>query len=229
MEGDLVRRESTLPFWQVDAAAVRDRGRLTLVANVWRLLRGVGQALQLIWRERPAAIFGTGGYVCVPLFVAAWLMRVPSAIYLPDVVPGLAVRLLSRIATVTLASIPDAAAHVGLPVATLATWQPSRTALVVTGYPVRADIQQGARETTRAMLASTMTRHYCSSMGAAAERGVLTLRWLHDSTIFCPMQPCCTSVAVKVTKHHYAPWLPPCHLRSRHAIISTPIWPWMVR
>jgi UDP-N-acetylglucosamine--N-acetylmuramyl-(pentapeptide) pyrophosphoryl-undecaprenol N-acetylglucosamine transferase len=152
MEGDLVRRESTLPFWQVDAAAVRDRGRLTLIANVWRLLRGVGQALQLIRRERPAAIFGTGGYVCVPLFVAAWLMRVPSAIYLPDVVPGLAVRLLSRIATVTLASIPDAATHVGLPVATLATWQPSRTALVVTGYPVRADIQQGARETTRAML-----------------------------------------------------------------------------
>ena len=152
MEGDLVRRESTLPFWSIDAAAVRGRGLRTLIHNSWRLLRGIVQAIRLIRREQPAAIFGTGGYVCVPLFVAAWLLRVPSAIYLPDVVPGLAVRLLSRLATVTLASIDDAAPNVGLAVSDLQRWQPGRATMVVTGYPVRADIQQGDRQATRAML-----------------------------------------------------------------------------
>jgi hypothetical protein len=57
---------------------VRGRGVIPLIKNSWRLLRGVVQAVQLIRRERPRAVFGTGGYVCVPLFVAAWLMRVPE-------------------------------------------------------------------------------------------------------------------------------------------------------
>lgn len=152
MEGDLVRRESTIPFWAIDAAAVRGRGPVALAQNLWRLVRGIVQAIQLIQRERPAAIFGTGGYVCVPLFVAAWLMRVPSAIYLPDVVPGLAVRLLSRIATVTLASIPDAAAHVGLPVVASDQWRPDRRAMLITGYPVRAEVVTADRAAARALL-----------------------------------------------------------------------------
>lgn len=152
MEGDLVRRESTLPFWHIDAAAVRGRGPRALLYNVWRLARGVIQALQLIRRERPAVVFGTGGYVCVPLFVAAWLLRVPSAIYLPDVVPGLAVRFLSRLATVTLVSIDDAVPYIGLPVAVWPQWHPSDRAMIVTGYPVRADVLQADRTTTRALL-----------------------------------------------------------------------------
>ena len=152
MEGELVRRESPLPFWPIDAGAVRGRGLFVLGKNSWRLLRGVVDAIQLIRRERPGVVFGTGGYVCVPLFVAAWLMRVPSAIYLPDVVPGLAVRFLSRLATVTLGSIPDAAPHLGMPATTPAAWQRGTRQLVVTGYPVRSDIMHADRTTTRAML-----------------------------------------------------------------------------
>ena len=50
---------------------------------------------------------GTGGYVCVPLFLAAWAARVPTAIYLPDVIPGLAVRFLARLATVVACNVED--------------------------------------------------------------------------------------------------------------------------
>lgn len=155
MEGDLVRRESDLVFWPIEAAAVRGRGFGAVLKNSLRLLRGVGQAIQLIRRERPKAVFGTGGYVCVPLFVAAWLMRVPSAIYLPDAVPGLAVRMLSRLAMVTLGSIPDAAAQLGMPAILATEWRRGMRKLVVTGYPVRADIRQSNRSVTRAMLGIT--------------------------------------------------------------------------
>ncbi len=152
MEGELVRRESDLPFWAIDTAAIKGRSPLALMRNVWRLLRGVGQAIQLLRTQRPAAIFGTGGYVCVPLFVAAWLLRIPRAIYLPDVVPGLAVRVLARIATVTLASIPDAAPYLHKTVATLDTWRGTRGEVVVTGYPVRGTIDPQRRHSTRARM-----------------------------------------------------------------------------
>jgi UDP-N-acetylglucosamine--N-acetylmuramyl-(pentapeptide) pyrophosphoryl-undecaprenol N-acetylglucosamine transferase len=152
MEGDLVRRESTLPFYAIDAAAVRGRGPFALLRSLARLIRGVLQAINLLRRERPVAVFGTGGYVCVPLFVAAWLMRVPRAIYLPDVVPGLAVRLLSRIATVTLGSIPDAAPYLQLTAVNAEVWQDNRRQLVVAGYPVRTTIQPDAGVALRQQL-----------------------------------------------------------------------------
>ncbi|MEY3990948.1 MAG: hypothetical protein RI985_2029 [Chloroflexota bacterium] len=153
MEGDLVRRESGLPFHAIDAAAVRGRSVPMLLRNVMRLMRGVVQAIRLIRHERPVAIFGTGGYVCVPLFVAAWLMRVPRAIYLPDVVPGLAVRLLSRIATVTLGSIPDAAPYLQLTAVDATTWHGNRRHLAVAGYPVRTTIHPDAGVALRQQLA----------------------------------------------------------------------------
>jgi UDP-N-acetylglucosamine--N-acetylmuramyl-(pentapeptide) pyrophosphoryl-undecaprenol N-acetylglucosamine transferase len=152
MEGDLVRRESALPFYAIDAAAVRGRSPIALVRNVVRLLRGVVQAIQLVRRERPVAIFGTGGYVCVPLFVAAWLMRIPRAIYLPDVVPGLAVRMLSRLATVTLGSIPDAAPYLQLTAVHATDWHGDRRQLAVAGYPVRTTIHLEAGVALRQQL-----------------------------------------------------------------------------
>lgn len=180
MEGDLVRRESTLPFYAIDAAAVRGRSPIALVRNVVRLLRGVIQAIGLLRRERPAVIFGTGGYVCVPLFVAAWLLRVPRAIYLPDVVPGLAVRLLSRLATVTLGSIPDAAPYLQLTAVDAMAWQGDRRHLAVAGYPVRTLIHPEAGETLRQQLQissdASLMLVYGGSRGARSiNRAIATL------------------------------------------------------
>ena len=152
MEGDLVRRESAVPFRAIDAAAVRGRSPLALMHNIMRLLRGVIQAMLLLRRERPAAVFGTGGYVCVPLFVAAWILGVPRAIYLPDVVPGLAVRLLSRIATVTLGSVADAASYLHLTAVESHSWNGQRSQLAVAGYPVRTSIMPDAGVTVRQKL-----------------------------------------------------------------------------
>jgi UDP-N-acetylglucosamine--N-acetylmuramyl-(pentapeptide) pyrophosphoryl-undecaprenol N-acetylglucosamine transferase len=89
----------------------------------------------------------------VPLFVAAWFLRIPRAIYLPDVVPGLAVRLLSRLATVTLGSIPDAAPYLGMTAVDAAAWSGDVRQLAVAGYPVRLTIHPDAGRQLRQQLA----------------------------------------------------------------------------
>lgn len=155
MEGDLVRRESALPFYAIDAAAVRGRSIGAVMRNMVRLIRGVVQALMLLRRERPVAVFGTGGYVCVPLFVAAWLMRIPRAIYLPDVVPGIAVRLLARLATVTIGSIADAAPYLRMTAVEAHAWRGDRRQLAVAGYPVRVAIAPDTSQTVRQALQLT--------------------------------------------------------------------------
>ncbi len=142
MEERIVTRESNLPFRALPAAAIRGRGPLQLAQALVTLLRGVIAATQLLARERPAAILGTGGYVCVPLFIAARRRRIPTMIYLPDVVPGLAVRALSRIANLTAVNVSDSLPRLGL--------REDHRRAIVTGYPTRAELFTTDRATARA-------------------------------------------------------------------------------
>ncbi|MEI7773100.1 MAG: glycosyltransferase [Chloroflexales bacterium] len=134
MEQAIVARESALPFRALPAAALRGRGPIQLARGAATMAAGTLAARALIRELRPAGILGTGGYVCVPLFLAARAMGVPTMIYLPDVVPGLAVRLLSRIATLTAVNVEDALPHLGV----RAGQGRTGSSFVVTGYPVRA-------------------------------------------------------------------------------------------
>jgi UDP-N-acetylglucosamine--N-acetylmuramyl-(pentapeptide) pyrophosphoryl-undecaprenol N-acetylglucosamine transferase len=131
MEERIVANESTLPFRALPAAPLRGRGPLAALRGLGVTLAGVGAALSLLRELRPAAILGTGGYVCVPLFLAARIARVPTLIYLPDVVPGLAVRFLSRVANLTAVNVEDALPNL---------FGKRHTRAVVTGYPVRAEL-----------------------------------------------------------------------------------------
>lgn len=133
MEQQIVTGESSLPFRALPAAALRGRNPLTVARNSAVLLAGVLAALRLLRDSRPAAILGTGGYVCVPLFLAARLAGVPTLIYLPDVVPGLAVRFLARIATAVACSVADSLPQLGITAA-------NRQRATVTGYPVRSEL-----------------------------------------------------------------------------------------
>jgi UDP-N-acetylglucosamine--N-acetylmuramyl-(pentapeptide) pyrophosphoryl-undecaprenol N-acetylglucosamine transferase len=126
MERAIVERESTLPFRELPAAALRGRRPLAFARGLLMMARGYRAALALLDATRPGAILGTGGYVCVPIFLAARRRRVPTLIYLPDVVPGLAVRLLARVASGVLCNVEDARAY----------FAPG-TPIKVTGYPVR--------------------------------------------------------------------------------------------
>jgi UDP-N-acetylglucosamine--N-acetylmuramyl-(pentapeptide) pyrophosphoryl-undecaprenol N-acetylglucosamine transferase len=156
MEAGLVEKESNLPFVSIPAAALRGRSPMTLARNLGTLARGTRAARRLIAAEQPSAILGTGGYVCVPLFLAARAARVPAAIYLPDVVPGLAIRFLARLATVVACNVEDSARYFRLQIVDCRLDDPQSTiynlqsAICVTGYPVRPELFEHDRAACRA-------------------------------------------------------------------------------
>ncbi len=131
MEERIVANESNLSFRALPAAPLRGRGLFGALRGLGVTLAGVWAALALLRELRPAAVLGTGGYVCVPLFLAARIARVPTLIYLPDVVPGLAVRFLARIANLTAVNVEAALPNL---------FGRRRTSAIVTGYPVRAEL-----------------------------------------------------------------------------------------
>jgi UDP-N-acetylglucosamine--N-acetylmuramyl-(pentapeptide) pyrophosphoryl-undecaprenol N-acetylglucosamine transferase len=71
-----------------------------------RLAASVPQAWWLLGRLRPAALFTTGGYLAVPLVLAARARGIPTLVWEGNVQPGRATRAIGRFATRVAVSFP---------------------------------------------------------------------------------------------------------------------------
>jgi UDP-N-acetylglucosamine--N-acetylmuramyl-(pentapeptide) pyrophosphoryl-undecaprenol N-acetylglucosamine transferase len=139
LEVNIVARQG-VAFRSVRAAAVRGLFPLRALVNASEMLRGSVQAWRILRDFRPDVVLATGGYVSVPVVIAARLQRCPILVYLPDMVPGLAVRFLSRLAQRVAVSFDTSLDH----------FAPGKA--VVTGYPVRASLYAADRTGARQRL-----------------------------------------------------------------------------
>jgi UDP-N-acetylglucosamine--N-acetylmuramyl-(pentapeptide) pyrophosphoryl-undecaprenol N-acetylglucosamine transferase len=137
---DSIVGKAGLPFAAVRAGPLRVGSPLGALRGIADLALGSLQAWRLLGRYQPDAVFATGGYGSVPVGVAARLRCRPLLVYLPDIRPGWAVRLLSRLATHIAATNEQALAEL-----------PAGKAVAV-GYPVRQRFWAASREEARGQL-----------------------------------------------------------------------------
>ena len=129
IEETLVPRAG-VPLATVEGGGLHGVGGLRFLGNLLRLGRGFLQARQIVSSFRPDVSFLTGGYVSVPVALAARLRRRPILVFLPDVEPGRAIKLLNRIATRVAVSVEASGRYV------------PTDKMVVTGYPLRSEMYQ---------------------------------------------------------------------------------------
>src|SRR3974390_1860723 len=55
-----------IPIEWLSVGGLRGKGALTLLAAPFRLVLALAQALRVMWRHRPAAVVGLGGFVAGP-------------------------------------------------------------------------------------------------------------------------------------------------------------------
>lgn len=74
--------------------------------DIGKIFVGFLQSLWLLIVRRPDVIFAKGGYVCLPMGLAAWLLQVPLVIHDSDTRPGLTNKVLSRFAAAIATGSP---------------------------------------------------------------------------------------------------------------------------
>ncbi|MEV5555206.1 UDP-N-acetylglucosamine--N-acetylmuramyl-(pentapeptide) pyrophosphoryl-undecaprenol N-acetylglucosamine transferase [Nonomuraea wenchangensis] len=135
-----ITAEHGIPFKAITTGKLRRRPNLrelgTNIADVFRIPVGVFQAIGHAARYLPDVVLSTGGYVAVPIGVAAKLIRRPLVMHEQTTVVGLANRILSRLATRIALSHESSLEH--LPAS-------ARAKAVVTGNPVRPELLAGSR------------------------------------------------------------------------------------
>jgi len=123
MEAEMITRLS-IPFTSIPAAGVHGVGLKTLPSNIARLLRGVAASRRILADFKPDALLFTGGYVAVPMAVAA--RKLPSLLYTPDIEPGLAIKAIARFSNCIALTAPESKAFFRY-----------HKHLEITGYPTR--------------------------------------------------------------------------------------------
>jgi UDP-N-acetylglucosamine--N-acetylmuramyl-(pentapeptide) pyrophosphoryl-undecaprenol N-acetylglucosamine transferase len=96
-----------LPYHELVVRSLRSAGMsVHTILDPARLAASVPQAWWLLARLRPAALFTTGGYLALPLVLAARARRIPTLVWEGNVLPGRATRAIGRFATRVAVSFP---------------------------------------------------------------------------------------------------------------------------
>lgn len=102
------------------------------ITDFWRFLLGIKEARTILIHEKPDVVFAKGGFVSLPVGVAARTLKIPVVIHESDMVMGLANKIMTKFARKVCVSFP-------------AKYFPNvnKERLIQTGNPIRDDILMG--------------------------------------------------------------------------------------
>lgn len=182
-----LRRYHNLALWRQLL-----RPRTIVLPNLrdfFLVLVGIVQSVWKLFRWRPDVVFTKGGYVCLPVGIAARLLRIPLVIHDSDAHPGLTNRILAKWATQIATGAPlkyysypkDHTTYVGIPIDSQFTRQrsqeekqaikrelgfdPERPLVVVTGGGLGAKRLNDVVMTARASLTKSASLVLISGAG----------------------------------------------------------------
>lgn len=114
---------------EIPAVPFPRKPSLDFLTFPWRLASAVQQATAILKQEQVSVVVGFGGYVALPVYLAAQRLRLPSVVHEANAKPGLANRVGALFAEAVFDTVPGTlrkAETVGIPVRqTLITLQPA--------------------------------------------------------------------------------------------------------
>jgi UDP-N-acetylglucosamine:LPS N-acetylglucosamine transferase len=134
MERDLVPRELFAGYHEVQSGPLNGVSIPRVLSSLAKLAVGTLQAWRLMGGIRPAVLFLTGGWATFPAAMAAWLRRIPVAIFLPDIEPALAIKVMGRFARLIMATTAESDKYF-----------PQGVTVLETGYPLRSAVTTATR------------------------------------------------------------------------------------
>ena len=123
--------EMDIPYYAISSGKLRRYKSLKNLSDPFRVMKGFGQALKLMKLIKPDIVFSKGGFVSVPVVLAAGRNKIPAIIHESDMTPGLANKIAMHAAVKICCNFPETLSLVPADKAEL------------TGSPIRAELLCG--------------------------------------------------------------------------------------
>lgn len=123
--------ELGIPYYGISSGKLRRYFDVKNFTDPMKVVKGFFEAKALLKKLNPNVVFSKGGFVTVPVVIAAKKLKIPAVIHESDLTPGLANRLCIPSATKVCANFPETIKYL-----------PEGKA-VLTGSPIRKELFSG--------------------------------------------------------------------------------------
>jgi len=154
MEKALIE-DINIPYHGISSGKLRRYFDLKNFSDPFRVIKGFFEANSLMKKLKPSIVFSKGGFVSVPVVVAAKLNHVPTILHESDMTPGLANKLCFPFAKKICCNFPETIDK--LP----------KGKAVLSGTPIREELLSGSREKAKEFLAFTEDKPVIMVMGGS--------------------------------------------------------------
>jgi UDP-N-acetylglucosamine--N-acetylmuramyl-(pentapeptide) pyrophosphoryl-undecaprenol N-acetylglucosamine transferase len=100
--------QAGFPIELIEVKGLKGKGLVGLLLNLLLLPRAFLQSFRILQRWRPDVVIGVGGYASGPVVLAAWFMRIPTAIQEQNAIAGFTNRVLGRFVEAAFTAFPEA-------------------------------------------------------------------------------------------------------------------------
>lgn len=145
----------TLPYHSISSGKLRRYFSVQNFTDPFKVLAGITQAFSIIKKVKPTVIFSKGGFVSVPVVIAAKLANIPVVVHESDVTPGLANKISLPFASHIFTVFKETMKHL-----------PSDKA-TCTGSIIRQQLFEGNREQGLALCGFTFEKKVLLVMGGS--------------------------------------------------------------
>lgn len=172
IEKTLVTKED-IQYYGISSGKLRRYFDTKNFSDPFRIIKGIFEARALLKKIKPICVFSKGGFVTVPVVLAARQLKIPVFLHESDLTPGLANKIAQRFATKIFVSFKEATLH----------FQKEKT--IYTGSPIRRALFEGNSHNGKQFLKFDSKKPVLTIMG-----GSLGAR-LINSSIRSIIEPLC--------------------------------------
>lgn len=133
IEKDLITKEG-IPYHGISSGKLRRYFDWKNFSDPFRVIRGYGQARVLLKKIKPSIVFSKGGFVSVPVVLAAKSLHIPAILHESDMTPGLANKIAMKGAVKICCNFPETVKYL-----------PEGKG-VLTGSPIRQQLLHGDKQ-----------------------------------------------------------------------------------
>lgn len=131
IERKLIEAEN-IKYHIISSGKLRRYFDLKNFSDPFKVIKGIFDAKRILKKEKPDIIFSKGGFVSVPVVLAAKMRKIPVIIHEADMTPGLANKISMPYCDKICVTFKEALKHI------------DKSKGVVTGLPIRKEILKGS-------------------------------------------------------------------------------------
>lgn len=147
--------QNNIPFFGISCGKLRRYFDMKNFTDPFKIMKGVAQAIKILSKEKPDIIFSKGGFVAVPVVIAASIKRIPVVAHESDMTPGLANKMSAPFCNKLCVTFRESLNYI------------KGNKGVLTGSPIREEILHGDKASGKKICGFTDNKEVLFIMGGS--------------------------------------------------------------